>query len=439
MIDRIFDRWFGDASIALPKRLFHVFSLMAALGALGLFVIDSIQGTDSYFSLTTLDLIALCIYSVFYFISFRLDKFERILAPAYIATYGVILAVWYLTGGVTEVVGITFAFFTYFFVFIAPNHLKVAFVVFNISLYFLLTLIEIKYPLLTVQVIQGDALLLRSAATTAFIIMGMMIGIIAIHGSFKYHQDQAEQDRIKLKALSDIQTQMISIISHDVRAPFGNIHHLLGMVKNGMVSPEQTPKIMGQIMKSVMSSREVLESMVGWTRAQIQQINDGDLEASFTTPAVPAEIIENNIGDWRDIAADKNVEIQYQICCAPNTRIIADNNLLRTVLRNIILNGVKYTPPNGTVQLTVMKVNQHVVITVVDNGIGMSPERMAQLFKGKLNSNKGTDNERGSGIGLWIVNDMLQRVESQIEVKSELGKGSVFTITFAEYIPEPND
>jgi len=81
-----------------------------------------------------------------------------------------------------------------------------------------------------------------------------------------------------------------------------------------------------------------------------------------------------------------------------------------------------------------MKVNNFVIITVVDNGVGMSEERIGQLFKGKLNSKKGTDSETGSGIGLFIVNDMLQRVGAKIEVKSELNKGTVFTLTFEEFV-----
>jgi signal transduction histidine kinase len=297
-----------------------------------------------------------------------------------------------------------------------------------------LVTVEIYVPNCTLPALEGTAELINNTTAFTVTLASFLVAISVISDSFTHFKAQSEQDHKDMKALSAIQTQMISIISHDVRAPLGNIYILLGMINNGSIEAKKQPQAIRHIMKNVMSSREVLESMVGWTRAQIQEVNDGDMEVQFTTPALPAEIIENNISDWRDIAANKQVEIAYLIHCKTNTRIAADNNLLRTVLRNLVLNAVKYTKPKGTVQITVMNVNHYVVITVVDNGIGMSPERAAQLFKGKLNSNKGTDEERGSGIGLFIVHDMLQRVGAKIEVKSEIDKGSVFTITFQEYL-----
>jgi signal transduction histidine kinase len=340
---------------------------------------------------------------------------------------------WHYMGGTVGLFSISLISVTCFFVFIVPEQYKLTLILASIGFYYLLATIEIYIPNCTFPPLQGTSGLISSASVVTVTLASFLVAINVISDSFAHFKAQAEHDRKKMEALSEIQTQMISIISHDVRAPLGNIYTLLTMINNGDVEPRKQPTAIKQIMKTVVSGREVLESMVGWTRAQIQQIKDGDVEASFTTPALPAEIIENNISDWRDIAANKGVEIAYLIHCKTNTRIAADNNLLRTVLRNLVLNAVKYTKPKGTVQITVMNVNHYIVITIVDNGVGMSPERAALLFKGKLNSSKGTDGEQGSGIGLFIVNDMLQRVGAQIEVKSELGKGTVFTVTFQEF------
>jgi two-component system, sensor histidine kinase and response regulator len=434
MLNAFINKMIGDANMPLSQRIFHVYTLMTAIGCLILFVIDGIQldTAEIRFPLIEagLSLGALGLYML----SFSANRFALARFLCYIVNPFILLTIWYYMGGTDHFFSVVFIFITCFFVFIAPEQHKFKMVFGGLLFYYLLVAIEIYVPNCTLPSLEGNAELINNTAAFTVTLASFLVAISVISDSFIHFKAQSERDHKDIEALSAIQTQMISIISHDVRAPLGNIYILLGMINNGSVESKKQPQAIKQIMKNVMSSREVLESMVGWTRAQIQQINDGDMEVQFTTPALPAEIIENNIGDWRDIAANKQVEIAYLIHCKTNTRIAADNNLLRTVLRNIVLNAVKYTKPKGTVQVTVMNVNHYVVITVVDNGIGMSPERTAQLFKGKLNSNKGTEDERGSGIGLFIVHDMLQRVGAKIEVKSELGKGSVFTITFQEYL-----
>jgi two-component system, sensor histidine kinase and response regulator len=434
MLNTFLNKWVGDANTPLSTRLFHLFCLVIALGSLLIFIIDGIQLDTKNIRIPLLEALPFTICLILYCMSFYKKQFETARKIACIVSYGVLWCVWYYIGGTSNFFGTALTLFTCFFVFIVPAKYRIPLAVFNISLYFALMLIEVFYPNATYPALSGQERLISHGAASLIVMASYLAGLSIVADSFKHFKVQSEHDRNNLEALSAVQTQMISIISHDVRAPLGNIAILLGMIKNGSVAIAESPKVIEQVMKNVMSSREVLESMVGWTRAQIQQINDGDTEVTFTTPAVPAEIIENNIDDWREIAANKNVEIQYLIHCQATTRIAADNNLLRTVLRNLILNAVKYTNPKGMVQITVMKVNHFVVITIVDNGVGMSAERLAQLFKGKLNSKKGTDNEGGSGIGLFIVSDMLQRVGAKIEVKSEVGKGTVFTLTFEEFV-----
>jgi two-component system, sensor histidine kinase and response regulator len=424
----------GDANTPLPQRIFHVYTLMTAIGFLVLFVIDGIQLDTAEIRFPVIEAILSLGALGLYLLSFNANQFIAARFLCYIANPFILLIIWYYMGGTDHFFSVVLIFMTCFFVFIAPEQHKFRIAFACLGFYYLLVTVEIYVPNCTLPALEGKVGLINNTTAFTVTLAGFLVAISVISDSFIHFQAQSERDHKDMKALSAIQTQMISIISHDVRAPLGNIYVLLGMINNGSIEAKKQPQAIRHIMKNVMSSREVLESMVGWTRAQIQEVNDGDMEVQFTTPALPAEIIENNISDWRDIAANKQVEIAYLIHCKTNTRIAADNNLLRTVLRNLVLNAVKYTKPKGTVQITVMNVNHYVVITVVDNGIGMSPERAAQLFKGKLNSNKGTDEERGSGIGLFIVHDMLQRVGAKIEVKSEIDKGSVFTITFQEYL-----
>jgi signal transduction histidine kinase len=101
--------------------------------------------------------------------------------------------------------------------------------------------------------------------------------------------------------------------------------------------------------------------------------------------------------------------------------------MLRTILRNLLTNGIKFTCKSGEVQVNSVVSDGHVEISVADNGIGMSPEVMNRLFRIDSNvATRGTENEKGTGLGLFLCKEFVEKHGGMIWVESELGKGSVF-------------
>lgn len=111
--------------------------------------------------------------------------------------------------------------------------------------------------------------------------------------------------------------------------------------------------------------------------------------------------------------------------------LVADNDMLQTILRNLLANALKFTPRKGVVEIQVRGDHGFVEITVKDNGVGMSKKLKDGLFKlGKTRSHDGTENEKGTGLGLILCHDFTIKNKGKIEVKSELGKGSEFILSF---------
>ncbi|MBE0424793.1 MAG: HAMP domain-containing histidine kinase, partial [Lutibacter sp.] len=115
----------------------------------------------------------------------------------------------------------------------------------------------------------------------------------------------------------------------------------------------------------------------------------------------------------------------------------ADKNMLEVVLRNLLCNAIKYTECNGKIEIYSMPVGEFIEITVSDNGVGMTDEVKSKLFKSDLHESKpGTENERGTGLGLIICNDFIQRNHGKIWIENNAEKGTSFKFTLPNYKKE---
>ncbi len=132
-----------------------------------------------------------------------------------------------------------------------------------------------------------------------------------------------------------------------------------------------------------------------------------------------------------DMSAEtKGITINNHI--PENLRIQADENALNTILRNLISNAVKFTAPGGTVHVKAETQNGQVLLRIQDSGIGMSPDKLQELFTLQPKSNKGTGGERGTGLGLILVKELTERHQGQLIVESREQEGSTFTVALPE-------
>jgi signal transduction histidine kinase len=126
------------------------------------------------------------------------------------------------------------------------------------------------------------------------------------------------------------------------------------------------------------------------------------------------------------VALQKNIALLFQF--EDHAQILADSNMLQTILRNLLSNAVKFTPLGGTIILSAERVDSNLMIRVQDNGVGIRPDNLKRLFRiDSPFSTHGTSNEFGSGLGLIICRDFLKKMNSELLVESQVGKGSTFS------------
>ena len=129
-----------------------------------------------------------------------------------------------------------------------------------------------------------------------------------------------------------------------------------------------------------------------------------------------------------NFSADKEIEIENKI--SKKTEIFADENMLSTILRNLLTNSVKFTHRNGKISIFATETDKNIEISIKDNGIGIVQEKQKILFRIDNNiSSQGTEKETGTGLGLILCREFVEKHNGKIWVKSETGKGSIFTFS----------
>lgn len=231
-----------------------------------------------------------------------------------------------------------------------------------------------------------------------------------------------------LKELIATKDKLFSIIAHDLRSPFNGIigfSELLIENSNDILleDSEQYIKIINSAAKNTLI---LLDNLLNWAKSQTGQL-------SFNPEKVLlSEVVQEIITLSKTIAKSKNIALEY--AGTDNLEIFVDVNMLNTVLRNLISNAIKFTNVGGHIKVSAALKQDQVEITISDNGIGINKEKLTKLFSISSNTTTlGTEDENGSGLGLVLCKEFIQKNNGDIWVESEENKGSNFIFTLPTY------
>jgi two-component system, sensor histidine kinase and response regulator len=234
-----------------------------------------------------------------------------------------------------------------------------------------------------------------------------------------------EKDLLQLNADKDL---FMSILAHDLRDPFNTLFGFSDLLlrnirKYGIEKIEKHVRLINQ---TALVTFDLLEDLLLWSKSQ-----------SGKLPFNPQKIILKHIYDDLILnlqirAKSKNISINFHE--DEKLVIYADINMLRTILRNMISNAIKFTGKNGTINIFAEKDIKDVIITVLDNGLGMDKEKQNRLWRiSQQNTSEGTEGEKGTGFGLILCKEFVEKHGGKIWVKSEPGKGSEFKFSLPLY------
>ncbi len=236
-------------------------------------------------------------------------------------------------------------------------------------------------------------------------------------------KEEIEYQRDELEKLNKTKDKFFSIIGHDLKNPFHAIIALSEMIIQDYNNLDDHEKIemLSMIKGSSENAFNLLENLLEWAKSQTENIEFYPENISLK------QIIEETFSVLQINAERKNISVTIDI--QTNVILYADKNMLKTIIRNLINNAIKFTHKDGEINIHSKEENNKVFISIQDNGIGMNETIKSQLFSlEKLHSKNGTLGESGTGLGLILCKEFIQKHNGELFIESEENKGSKFVI-----------
>ncbi|MDP3641843.1 MAG: CHASE domain-containing protein [Bacteroidota bacterium] len=273
---------------------------------------------------------------------------------------------------------------------------------------------------------------LFSARIVRIFLGGTLISILLFILALNYITAQAKTLRIQalneeLKKVNDNKDRFISVLAHDLKSPFNSMLGFSELLSENFdeLEKHEIESYIGLIQTSAQGAYKLLDELLLWARVQTDQFPYKPEKINLI------ELFKSQVDDHALIAEKKHISVSYNP--TKNVFVFADELMLKTILRNLLVNAIKFTQEGGTIRISTSKTENWVTITVSDNGIGMSPDEMSNLFDvSRLQSKSGTANEKGTGLGLLLCKDMVSKHGGKIWVDSTAGHGSKFSFTLPE-------
>ncbi len=237
----------------------------------------------------------------------------------------------------------------------------------------------------------------------------------------KLNIEQKNKELIEINGTKD---RLFSIIAHDLRGPIGSFRSFMEILSSDydLSDKEQLTEIFGMLKKSSNATYELLENLLSWAKSQRNEI-------AFQPSKIELQnLIKTIIDLFVELTQNKQIKITLDV--PENILVFADSNMLMTVLRNLVSNAIKFTPNGKNILILAETIKHECTITIKDEGVGIKPEDNSKLFKNEIHfSTYGTNREKGSGLGLLLCKDFIEKHGGKIWVESVFGKGSDFKFT----------
>jgi len=237
--------------------------------------------------------------------------------------------------------------------------------------------------------------------------------------------EQLFEANVKLEHLNTTKDKFIKILAHDLRNPFNAILGYSEMLTQNYSNYDDVKrqKFIKSIYESSANTYKLLEDLLEWAKSQQNNnhFNPKNLNLIY--------LVEDCIELTYYSAINKKIEIITEI--EKDLVVFAEEEMLLTILRNLLTNAIKFTPLNGYIKIKAVEENSYINISVSDSGIGMTSKTLDSLFKvGETKLTQGTADEIGTGFGLLICKEFVEKHRGKIRVESKLGEGSTFYVIF---------
>ena len=234
-----------------------------------------------------------------------------------------------------------------------------------------------------------------------------------------------ERQKAELEQTIAGRDALYSVIAHDLRMPMSNMKMILNVLA---IQLKEENMIRPEILESIQNANEIsehlfrlLDNLLKWTKSQLGKLNP------ITQPFFLAELTEAEVETASILAAQKNISIRFESIATEETEVEVDIDMIKTVMRNLVSNAIKFSYPESEIDIIVTRENDEVIYKVIDRGCGISVEDQSKLLDAASHyTTYGTENEPGSGLGLMLAENFLKLNNGRLFFQSKEKEGSTF-------------
>ncbi len=299
---------------------------------------------------------------------------------------------------------------------------------YNFLFFSVLYVIDSKFPELIPQ--NYDSINIR-IADHLITYLACLVGMISIISVLKwnYHKQKLKSE-FRNKAFKEANSNLensleqknkiIALISHDLKSPLISITNILEMIKEGELNEEETKTVQEDLLLMASNTQKMAESILDWATVELKS----------SQPILKKINIQDRCQDtlktYKSLAGQKGINFTKSF--SGQLKITTDPDRILLIIRNLLQNAIKFTPPKGEIYFSYENNGQYANITIRDTGVGISEEKIESIFSKNYISSLGTASEKGYGLGLYICKENAQKIGGQLDVSSEMGFGTTFTI-----------
>lgn len=239
---------------------------------------------------------------------------------------------------------------------------------------------------------------------------------------------EIQQQNLELEEVNHVKDKLLSVVSHDIRGPLGSLHLALNLVKTGSLTAEEFQKVSEDLEARLTHTTEFIDNLLQWAKLQMrgETFEPDRLDVS--------KLADESVRLLEPGGAQKNITIKNHI--HGKLEGYADLNMIRSVFRNLITNAIKFTKPHGTISISGYRVDDHIIVSVADSGIGIPEKNRSKLFTISSVATQGTKQEKGTGLGLLLCKEFIEKNGGNIWFETEEGKGTTFYFSIPQYVAE---
>jgi two-component system sensor histidine kinase/response regulator len=406
------------ANQGIEGKIFHTFCLIAIAGGVVSFFINLYLGVKV---LLIISVIIIFVQSFLYYLSRVRGKLNLAIMISSLGLNILFLINYFYNAGINGPSLILFAG-TLFFVISVGSNAHASFW-FYLNIFIITCLFALEYfneDLVVVRYNSREELFFDMYFTYLILIMLIYRGTVFLRKSYLEQKRSVAQKATALEKLNTEKDKLFSIISHDLRTPLNNVQQYLEMITHIDLTHDERETIEKDLLNITRNAQDLLTNLLEWSRNQMEGIK---VEQQYFT-LLPE--LANTLTHMKLFASKKNVQLKVEI--EENCMVLADIDMINLVVRNLLHNAVKFTYSGGLIEFFAKNNEGECLIHVRDNGKGIPEKQKQDIFSLKAVTTFGTNNEKGTGIGLRLCKEYVEMQNGKIWFDSEEHIGTTFYI-----------